>query len=145
MTPTLCNRCGDAVPEGCDPKDELSELDALLERLRLKRYDLKRKINRFHSPIIRQLPPDVILTIFEFCLPHFAICSYWRDIGWSESTPSLWSSMVLRVLRKNASYSHMATGIAKEWLAHSGHLHLSIRISARSYMKTVSTVADIIN
>ena len=59
MAPTLCHRCGDAVEDGCDPWEELAELDALLERLRLKRYDLRRKINRFHSPIVRQLPPDV--------------------------------------------------------------------------------------
>src|SRR5437016_3740115 len=110
MAPTFCSRCGDSLEEGCDPRDELAELDALLERLRLKRYDLKRKINRLHSPVVRQLPPDVMSTIFEFCLPDFtdhqvtssskddiyiplslgAICSHWRDIAWS--TPSLWSS-----------------------------------------------------
>jgi len=32
--------------EGCDPGDELAELDALLERLRLKRLDLTRKISQ---------------------------------------------------------------------------------------------------
>ena len=51
MAPTFCNHCGDAVEEGFDPWDELDELDALSDRLRLKRYDLKRNINRFHSPI----------------------------------------------------------------------------------------------
>ena len=118
-------RCGDAVDEGCDPRDELAELDALVERLRLKRYDLKRKINRHHSPIIRHLPPDVTSTIFEFCLPDFTghelflyskddfffplslgtICSYWRDIAWS--TPSLWSSLVVRVAgQRDSRISH---------------------------------------
>jgi hypothetical protein len=56
--------------------DELAELDALSEvseLLRLKRYDLKRKINQFHSPIMRQLPPDVMSTVFEFCLPLLLI------------------------------------------------------------------------
>ena len=72
MAPTLCSRCGDAVEEICDPRDELAELDALLERIILKRCDLKRKINRLHSPIVRQLPPDVTSTIFDFCLPDFA-------------------------------------------------------------------------
>ena len=107
MAPTICNRCGDAVEEGCDPREELAELDALLERIRIKRYALKRKINQHHSPIVRKLSPDVTSTIFEFCLPDFTdhqlspytdedtsiplslgtICSYWRDIAWS--TPSL--------------------------------------------------------
>ena len=74
MAPTFCNRCGDAVEEGCDPRDEFAELDALLERLRLKRYHLNKKINQFHGPIVRQLPPDVTSSIFEFYLPDFKDC-----------------------------------------------------------------------
>ena len=45
MAPTLCSRCGDAVDEGCDPSDELAELDALLERIKLKRLNAKRSID----------------------------------------------------------------------------------------------------
>ena len=163
IAPTFCNRCRDAVDleEGCDPRDELAELDALSERLRLKRYDLKRKINRFHSSIVRQLPLDVMSTIFEFCLPDFtdhqlspytkedlsiplslgAICSYWRDIAWS--IPSLWSSLVVRVPKKHDS--HIVTGITQEWLARSGQLPLSIRILSTFYNKTVFALADIVN
>ena len=70
MAPTFCSRCGDAIEEECVPWDELAELDALLERFTLRRYDI-RKINRLSS-IVRQLPPDVVSTIFEFCLPNFA-------------------------------------------------------------------------
>ena len=156
----FCNRCGDAVEEGCDPRVELVELDALLKRLALKRYDLKRKINRFHSPIVRLLPPDVMSTIFEFCLPDFtdrqvsqftkedlfiplflgAICSYWRDIAWS--TPSLWSSLVVT----DKYISHVAAGIAQEWLVRSGQLPLSIRIySEHLEHEVVSALADIVN
>jgi hypothetical protein len=160
MSPRFCNRCGDGVEEGGDPRDELAELDSLLERLILKRHDLQRKINRLHSPIVRQLPPDVMSTIFEFCLPDFhvtnhipsyikgdfsiplslgAICSHWRDIAWL--TPSLWSSLVVRVPSKQDS--HMATSIvAKEWLDRSGQLPLSICIFSKS---TISVLADIIN
>ena len=163
MAPTLCNRCRDAVEEGCDPWDELAELDVLLERLRYKRYYLKRKINQLHSSIIRQLPPDVTSTIFEFCLPDFtdnqlspdtkedlsiplslgAICSYWREIAWS--TPSLWSSLVVRVTSEHDT--DIVTGIAQEWLARSGHLPLSIRIlsESTSNYNEVSALADIIN
>ena len=134
----------------------------MLERLRLKRYALKRKINRFHSPIVRKLPPDVTSTIFELCLPDFtdnplsyypeedisiplslgAICSYWRDIAWS--TPSLWSSLVVRVTSKHKS--PITIGIAQEWLARSGQLPLSIRIaSALRDHQAMSALADIIN
>ena len=160
MAQTFCTRCGDALEEGRDPRDELAEIDALLERIKLKRYDLKRKINRLHSPIVRQLPPDIMSTIFELCLPDFAkfstyytkedlsfplslgaICSYWREIAWS--TSSLWSSMVLHVQSKHNS--HIVTGIAKEWLARSGRHPLSIRISSSSKNKTLSRLANIIN
>jgi len=158
MAPTICSRCGDAVEEESDPRDELAELDALLERLTLKRYDLKRKINRLHSPIVRHLPPDVMSTIFEFCLPDFAvhqlyptqrglsiplslgaICSYWRDIAWS--APCLWSSLIVRV----PGVLPMATSVAQEWLARSGRLPFSIRILSTSYNNAVSALADIVN
>ena len=155
MAPNISNLCGDAVEEGCDPLDEVVELDVLSEisePLRLKRYDLKRKINQFHSPIVRQLFPDVMSIIFEFCLPNFAepstnpssiplalgsICSRWREIAWS--TPGLWSSLVVCVSGKLDS--HMATTssimIAQEWLARSGQLPLSIRIFSKRYSSTV--------
>ena len=163
MAPTFCNRCGDAFKEdpGCDLREELAELDALLERLTLKRYDLKRKINRFHSPIVRQLPPDVMSIVFEFYLPDIAdyqnllfswyriftplslgaICSYWRDIAWS--TPSLWSSLMVR--DPSDDNMHIVTGIAQEWLARSGGLPLSIRIISTFYNKTVKALIGIIN
>ena len=165
IAPTFCNHCRDAVENECDPWDELAELDALSERLRLKRYNLKGKINRFQSPIIRQLPPDVTLTIFKFCLPYLtsltgdnhlssyteedlsiplslgAICSYWRDIAWS--TPSLWSSLVVRFRRKHDA--HIITSIAQEWLARSGQLPLSIRIFSLDYHEAISALAFIIN
>ena len=164
VAPTLCYRCGDDFDEGCDPRDELAELDASLEHLKLKRYDLKRKINRFHSPIIRQLPPDVTSTIFEFCLPEItdhslspyakrnplnnhsiplflgAICSYWRDIAWS--TPSLWSSLVFR--DTGEFDSRIVTSLVQEWLARSGGLPLSIRISATFCNRAVLALVDII-
>ena len=160
MAPALCSRCGDAIEEECDPWDELIELDALVERLTLKRYDLKRKINE-RSLIVRKLPPDVMSIIFEFCVPYFpenhiytytkddtslplslgAICRYWREIAWS--TPSLWSSLVVCVPRYD---SHMATDLAQEWLDRSGHLPLSIHIISLSYTgDAVLALADIVN
>ena len=106
-------------------------------------------------------------TIFEFCLPDFtddqlapvgdvdlsiplslgAICGYWRDIAWS--TPTLWSSLVIRVTWRHSP--HIVTSIAHEWLSRSGQLPLSIRICTKveryDYVmhKTVQALADIIN
>ena len=161
MAPTICNRCGDAVEEGCDPREELAELDALLERIRIKRYALKRKINQLYSPIVRKLSPDVTSTIFEFCLPDFTdhqlspytdedtsiplslgtICSYWRDIAWS--TPSLWSSLVVCITRERDS--DIVTGMAQEWLTRSGQLPLSIHIYSETKNETLSALIDTIN
>ena len=151
------------APTFCDPREELAELDDMLERLRLKRYTLKSKINQFYSPIVCKLPPDVTSTVFEFCLPDFvdhhlspytkeditiplslgAICSYWRDIAWT--MPSLWSSLVVCVTRKHDS--HITIGIAEEWLTRSGQLPLSIHILLEYYYehKAISALADIIN
>ena len=168
MAPTICqcqsSRCGDAIDseERRDPREELKELDALSERLVFNRYALKRKINQLHSPIVRNLPPDVTSTIFEFCLPDRhplpysewdwnvsiplslgAICSYWREIAWS--TPTLWSSLMVIVPNKHASVSHITIDIAEEWLARSGKLPLSIYIISEYYNTTLSALADIIN
>jgi hypothetical protein len=161
MAPTFCNRCKD---EGCGLWDELAELDASPERI-LERYDLKRKINRFHSPIVRKLPPDVTSTVFEFCLTDLvdhqlspydemdlsfplslgAICNYWREIAWS--TPTLWSSLVVRVSSKQDS--HVINSIAQEWLSRSGQLPLSIYIRTKSVTvwlyHQISALANIVN
>ena len=140
MASTFCNpgRCED---EG---RGELNTSPELI----FEHYDLKREINRFHSPIVRQLPPDVTSIIFEFCLTDFvdhhlspydemdlsiplslgAICSYWREIAWS--TPTLWSSLVVRVSSKHDS--HVINSITQEWLARSGELPLSIYIFTKS-------------
>ena len=90
-------------------------------------------------------------TIFEFCLqglsPYIkedlsipislgAVCSYWRGIAWS--TPSLWSSLVVRVTRKHDP--HMVTDIAHSWLSRLGQLSLSVRNSMY-----VSALVEIIN
>ena len=176
MAPILCDLCRDIVfsqanarTEGeetininsWDPLDELTQLDALLARLTIKREELKGKINRIYSPIIRQLPPDVMSIIFEFCLLDFtkfyrspsrsdlcipltlgAVCKYWREIAWS--TPSLWSSLIVDVSRT----SHPT--IAQEWLARSGQLPLSIRIISKPHIfftpvHRVAELADITN
>ena len=71
MAPTLCIRCGEALEGGCDPKDELSELDALLERLRLKRYEMKRKITMLDSAALYALklgePTSCIGSCYDWC------------------------------------------------------------------------------
>jgi hypothetical protein len=50
MAPTFCYRCGDAVEEGCDPRDMVAVLDGLQKHLRLKRYDLKERSTDLTAP-----------------------------------------------------------------------------------------------
>ena len=166
MIPTLCHRCRDIIVQEeetvnideCDPL--VAQMDALLARLTVKRHELKREINQFHSPIIHKLPSGIMSIIFEFCLPDFAdldppssglgvciplslgaVCKHWREIAWS--TPTLWSSIVIRVERNNPD---LQTAIVREWLARSGQLPLSIRIFSTTQNElTVSALAKIIN
>ena len=63
MALTLCNRCGDAVvEEGCNLRDELAELDALLERLALKRLDQKERSTNF-------IVPSSVYFLLTLCRP----------------------------------------------------------------------------
>ena len=161
---SILHSMGNASDETVDAWDELAQLDALMTRLSIKRSDLKRKINQFQSLIIRQLPPDVTSTIFEFCLPDFedfqlarspqdlsvplslgAVCTYWREIAWS--THTLWSSLVVHVIPSKRDWQ---TTIVQEWLARSGQLPLSIRIlgfprTAKACEPAVAALAESLN
>jgi F-box-like len=167
MAPVFCDCCDDTM---ADLLVEIAHLDTMSERLTLKRYDVKRRINRFHSLIIRQLPPDIMSTIFEFCLPNFdfmdfqplpskmecyplslgAICNYWREIAWS--TPYLWSSFAFRVKGTQPNNLGLHMAMVKEWLDRSGQLPLTIRILSpprkpiKSHQVVVTlALAEIIN
>jgi len=129
--------------------------------------DLQIAENCLHSPILRQLPSEIISYIFNFTLLEFsifvpptpirypyyppteknqcitpfvlgAVCRDWRAIAWS--TPVLWSSMV--VYFKEFTLNYNRSTLVKDWLSRSGQLPLSIRIFVRPITLSVKPKMD---
>ncbi|KAF9051525.1 hypothetical protein BJ165DRAFT_1449362 [Panaeolus papilionaceus] len=135
-----------------DPSGELTVVEAriqvvssILASLFNQSHQLKGRINDLHCPLIRILPPEIIAEIFRCCLPDFlpfcmdeftdlkkyavplilgGVCGAWRRIAWS--TPSLWSTVTLRVTNPNSVPSQVV--LLDEWLTRSGQLPLNIRL-----------------
>ena len=120
---------------------ELENLENTIARLKMKQYELKRNINRTHSPFIRMIPSEIIAAISGFAntdvtiagrLPSpillSSVCSDWRRavVG----APHLWSSIKIG-LPSIYSYTMPVLPLATfidEWLARSGQLLLNISL-----------------
>lgn len=132
----------------CHPCIELANLDKFMAKLERKRSEVKRNINRTHSPFIRMIPPEIIARISGFANTNFtimgtglpvliimsSICSDWRRavVG----TPRLWSSIKINLpsMSKTSrmpcrTFLLLATFI-DEWLARSGQLPLHISLTS---------------
>ena len=136
-----CNiSCSNSSP--CNLCMELANVENAIARLKMKRCELKRSINRRHSPFIRIIPPEIIATISGFADTNFfvttrlspvpnpillsSVCSDWRRavVG----TPHLWSSIKIDL---PSIYSTAMLGLLAfidEWLARSGRLPLYISL-----------------
>ncbi|KAF8155535.1 hypothetical protein B0H34DRAFT_713691 [Crassisporium funariophilum] len=161
--PRLCRHQKTLPDHASDPHVELAIVEAevlrvadtlagLIEKVHL----LKRRINAIDSLIVRSLPPEIISEIFEFCIPSFvpndddtptnisaplrlgAVCSSWRRIAWA--TPVLWTSMTLHLF--NAFKVPIQLKLLEEWLARSGNLPLSIRLSSSKEIQWGGTKLD---
>ncbi|KAF4611613.1 hypothetical protein D9613_004510 [Agrocybe pediades] len=139
----ICGLCREIL--GVEKKigDAVKQLEDLLSR----HQQLKTEINRTHSPIIRDLPVEVLSRIFFLCFsdrvggkywePGYtdvsvqleigAVCRSWRQVAWS--SPELWTGIVLG--RRFTSSFHVCNqyGILKEWIKRSGALPLKVSIS----------------
>ncbi|KDR86091.1 hypothetical protein GALMADRAFT_150403 [Galerina marginata CBS 339.88] len=123
-------------------ESQILEAKRTLDDLIRQHQDLKTQKNRIHDPITSRMPPEVVSTIFEFCLPptpcdsdHFltpskgnplklgAVCRAWREIAWS--TPRLWTVISVCV---NAPGLAARCDLARGWLVRSGGLPLTIHI-----------------
>lgn len=134
--------------DGCAMCTELKLVELLQEELTRRASEIRVKINLSHSAINRQLPPEILGTIFEAYVddPSYedflyeadvadcratsgnplllgAVCRTWRDIAWS--TPRLWTSLTVHV---DFARQPTQTRLTQEWLARSGKLPLSIRL-----------------
>ena len=136
-----------ASPSTSNLFTELENLENTITRLKSKRCDLKRDINRRHSSFIRIIPLEIIARIFKYAntdvtitgsgLPILlsSVCSDWRRavVG----TPELWSSIkidlppISQISNNDMDESSMLPRLATfidEWLARSGQLPLNISL-----------------
>ena len=125
---------------------EVANLKNAIDRLKLERYELKRNINRSHSPFFRLIPPEIIARISGFAITDFTIidssspspillssvCSDWRRIV--DGTPEFWSSIkidmpfVPQTDEEGSSQLLRLSTLTDEWLARSGQLPLNISL-----------------
>lgn len=138
--------------DSSDPREQLAILEAEVARvsatlvgLMNECISLKRNINDQYSPFLLCLPVEIISEVFSFCLPTFdpksdipnpgdaftpfvfgAVCASWRRIAWS--TPMLWSTLTFRLT--SPLNIHTQVNLLEEWLARSGQLPLSIRLTS---------------
>ena len=129
----------------CNECKELDNLEIFLARMEMKGFELKRNVNRAHSPLIRMVPAEIIAKISEFAntnptilgkvLPTpillSSICSDWRRVV--VGTPQIWSSMridfyFLKSLHITSTTFPLLAAFIDEWLSRSGQLPLHISI-----------------
>ena len=136
--------CSNSSP--CKSCVEVENLENTIAILEMKQYELKRNINRVHSPFIRLIPPEIIARISGFAITNFtvigslpdaillsSVCSDWRRavVG----TPELWSSIKIDLpsisqtseMASSSTLPRLATFI-DEWLSRSGQLPLNISL-----------------
>ncbi|KDR85890.1 hypothetical protein GALMADRAFT_235027 [Galerina marginata CBS 339.88] len=129
-------------------ESQIQEAKQALDLMFQRHYEMKRQINRSHDPMAGRLPPEIVLIIFQFCMPDIrrdtqglwkfsskeiatpltlgAVCQHWRYVAWS--TPELWTVIKVDL---DASHLRLQCHLARDWLSRSGsQLPLSIRIFA---------------
>ena len=133
-------RIDDASPS-IDLYIELENLENTITKLKTRRCEVKRDINRRHSSFIRIIPSEIIAIISGFVNTDFSItgslpillsvCSDWRRaiVG----LPRLWSSIKIDLpptsqnFNDSMKFPRLATFI-DEWLARAGQLPLNISL-----------------
>lgn len=122
----------------------MKELQDSVEKIQIKRRELRTAMNQNHDPLIHKFPPEIASHIFVQCAPTSAffdensknwgcplylgaVCQKWRQLAWA--TPQLWSS--LRIGLRSGSYgfrrnSEVLPELVTEWLERSANLPLTI-------------------
>ncbi|KAF9553291.1 hypothetical protein CPC08DRAFT_235604 [Agrocybe pediades] len=137
-----CNLCQELHTLEKDVEKAIASLKQLLNR----HQNLKTEINRTHSPIIRDLPVEILSKIFYSCfseemrrvdgepiygdhlvpLKVGAVCRTWRQIA--RSSPDLWTIIYFRRHFPSASYACLQYAVMKEWVSRSGALPVYVTL-----------------
>ena len=130
------------------------ELANTIAGLQIKRSEVKRKINRIHSPFIRILPPEIIARISESAITDFpgnlpdvlvllsSVCSDWRKT--IVETPHFWSSIKIDLppISQKPNVASRAllrlTTFIDKWLSRAGQhpLNISLRYGHQDEIPT---------
>ncbi|PPR03754.1 hypothetical protein CVT26_005794 [Gymnopilus dilepis] len=150
--------------ESCDPCRELDALQAriskaqqdlreaekVLASLFAQQHDLQEDVNRCHDPVCRQLPPEIVSSIFQLYIPESkldndpsppkpameavkarftlgTVCRNWRRIALS--TPHLWNLVLVQL---HTSDLDLYSDFIQKWLQRSGQLPLDIVVYCRN-------------
>jgi F-box-like len=123
-TTTIQNLINEVEPQ-------LISLDAEIEAMKARRTVLASFVDEHRALLspIRQMPPDILRSIFSYCLPYDApekvmviseapilltqVCSHWRNLALK--TPTLWSTIFLKVPMPPRSPSSFTHGLPGEF------------------------------
>jgi hypothetical protein len=153
---SLCSRCSTKVlrPERCvildgkpcaacaediELEKEIQELEIMIDKIHIRRRELRTAMNKNHDRFIPKFPPEIASHIFaqysppstffkkyDYDNPLYlgAVCQKWRQLAWA--TPELWTS--LHVVPYKKYYLADLPKLATEWLERSASLPLTIRL-----------------
>ncbi|KAF9562258.1 hypothetical protein CPC08DRAFT_382881 [Agrocybe pediades] len=134
-----CQICQEILAVEKDAADAISRLEDVLAR----HQKLKAQLNHTHSPIIRDLPVEILSMIFYSCFSEEmrlkdrkrryedwfvplhvgAVCRTWRQVAWS--TPELWTVIVLEKMSP-ASYACRQYAMLEDYILRSGTLPIHV-------------------
>jgi len=155
-----CQACVDVA----NVDKEINHVMATLQRLLVKRCDLRSEQNRVHDSLVR-LPVELKNNIFELLLPSrsewgalevrsrvmplylASICRAWRDIAWSN--PFLWSTIQIEIGKKSSiSDPQSRINFVHEWILRSRTVPLTLRIvvhKIKGFEKELKSVIGVIS
>ncbi|KAF4611511.1 hypothetical protein D9613_004475 [Agrocybe pediades] len=132
-----CHLCQELPSAEKDVEAAIMQLKAALNR----HQRLKTDINLAHSPVISDLPVEILARIFYACfsedmqkygepiyedcfvpLKVGAVCRTWRQIAWS--SPELWTVISMKRVLSPAFHVCKQYGLMEGWIERSGALPL---------------------
>ncbi|KAF9558275.1 hypothetical protein CPC08DRAFT_562423 [Agrocybe pediades] len=150
FAPSTCEPC-QAFPE---LEEEIKKTAERLKSLLSRHRALRTEVNHRHSPIIRDLPVEILTGIFDAYMPddykkisvvpHYrptisqtptplhlgAVCRSWRQAAWS--TPSLWTRVYVSLNKPYTPYLANQYIILRDWVQRSGSLPVDANIYEES-------------
>ncbi|KAF9553292.1 hypothetical protein CPC08DRAFT_822396 [Agrocybe pediades] len=137
-----CKLCQEVLEVEKDIKETFEHLKGLVRR----QQRLKTRTNNTHSPIIRDLPVEILSKIFYSCfseemtrddgelayedvfvpLKVGAVCRTWRQVAWSSS--ELWTTIFITRLYCAATYVCKQYPVLERWIERSKSQPISVYV-----------------